>query len=345
MSISENNRAAWLDTARGLAILLVVAGHMCEGFFTQGTVFGDVTRMHQGWDIIYSFHMPLMFMASGCAAALSLHTRKRAWLHDALALYVPYVFFSLFYLFGKTFLFHSAQPVPMSRWLLFWVYPVGIFWFLPALLVIRIVHRWLWEKLGAWALAVWAACAVLGCFIPWPDPLLLVQDILCYGICYGIGYFYLRAENAPRARLLLSCSAGLMLVCSIFLSGSISAFPRRLTIGLCFSIAILQLLRTFALRLPVLSCLGRHSLPIYLLHSFMTGPLFAVLAHFTHSIPLVLIAGIVLEIAVPLACEQIWLRVPFLRWAEFFVYPAKVLGRSKHASPPEDAAAKQPANV
>ena len=342
MTLPKDSRAAWLDTARGLAIFLVVAGHMCEGFFTQEAAFGDVTVMHQLWDGIYSFHMPLMFLASGCAAALSTHTRKHAWLHDILALYVPYIFFSLFYLFGKTFLFHSAQPVPMSRWLLFWVYPVGIFWFLPALLVIRIAHRFLWGKLGAWSLAVWLGCALVGCLLPWPDPLLLVQDILCYGICYGVGYFFLRAQDAPRARLLLSFCAVIMAVCSMVLPGSVSAFPRRLAVGLCLSICIVLLLHAFSLRLPGLDFLGRHSLPVYLLHSFMTGPLFVILAHFTHSMPLVLCAGILLEIAVPLACEQLWLRVPFLRWAECFVYPAKMLLQK---TPPEQPAEKQTANV
>jgi fucose 4-O-acetylase-like acetyltransferase len=325
------SRSRWLDTARGLAILLVIVGHVCEGFFTQEAAFGDVSAMHRFWDIIYSFHMPLMFITSGCAAALSTHTRKHAWLHDILALYVPYVFFSLFYLFAKTFLFRSATPVPAARWLLFWVYPVGIFWFLPALLIIRILHRFLWQKLGMYSLLVWAAGAAAGSLLAWPDALILVQSVLCYGICYAVGYAYLKAENLTKAHLLLGGAAALLLVCSIFQKGSISEFPRRLTIGLFVGIVLMMALRVLNLSVPGLGFLGRHSLPLYLIHSFLTGPLFVILERFTHNMGIVFAAVLVVEVAVPLICEQVWLRVPFLRWAEFFVYPAKALERKKNA--------------
>ena len=45
------NRIDWIDVAKGLAIILVVAGHAGFPILVEGA--------------IYSFHMPLFFMTSG----------------------------------------------------------------------------------------------------------------------------------------------------------------------------------------------------------------------------------------------------------------------------------------
>lgn len=46
------NRIAWVDVAKGIAILLVIIGHTVN--------FGSATR-----NFIFSFHMPLFFILSG----------------------------------------------------------------------------------------------------------------------------------------------------------------------------------------------------------------------------------------------------------------------------------------
>lgn len=55
-------RIEWVDILKGLAILLVVVGHM---EYAEGTA-------NPGRMLIYSFHMPLFFMLAGYTAALSL---------------------------------------------------------------------------------------------------------------------------------------------------------------------------------------------------------------------------------------------------------------------------------
>ena len=54
-------RIEWVDILKGLAILLVVVGHMG---YAEGTA-------NPGRVLIYSFHMPLFFMLAGYTAALS----------------------------------------------------------------------------------------------------------------------------------------------------------------------------------------------------------------------------------------------------------------------------------
>lgn len=59
--LEKKVRIAWIDNVKGIAILLVVLGHViqfmyCPSNFDQNPVFR----------VIYSFHMPLFFILSGC---------------------------------------------------------------------------------------------------------------------------------------------------------------------------------------------------------------------------------------------------------------------------------------
>lgn len=58
-------RIEWVDILKGLAILLVVVGHM---EYAEGTA-------NPGRVLIYSFHMQLFFMLAGYTAALSFSRR------------------------------------------------------------------------------------------------------------------------------------------------------------------------------------------------------------------------------------------------------------------------------
>ena len=63
---AENkSRIGWLDAWKGFAILLVVLGHIADGYLDAG-LFAENTNVLQGiYDVIYSFHMPLFFVLSG----------------------------------------------------------------------------------------------------------------------------------------------------------------------------------------------------------------------------------------------------------------------------------------
>jgi fucose 4-O-acetylase-like acetyltransferase len=59
-----NNRDAFLDIAKGLAIILVVIGHVIQG---SSEKFDDLLWFR----VIYSFHMPLFVFLSGAVAAIA----------------------------------------------------------------------------------------------------------------------------------------------------------------------------------------------------------------------------------------------------------------------------------
>jgi fucose 4-O-acetylase-like acetyltransferase len=131
-------RLDWLDALKGLGILAVVAGHV----WTQG-------RLR---DAIYSFHMPLFFLASGYAA----HAHPMRLLAPRLlrALGLPFLVFSVLLLGADVLIegLRDMRPIFATPWagmmtILFASEklrgPFAILWFVPCLLVARL----LWNAL------------------------------------------------------------------------------------------------------------------------------------------------------------------------------------------------------
>lgn len=74
-------RESWLDTYKGIGMLLVILAH-----------FKISSEMHS---FIYSFHMPLFFFASGLMAKISSISLHQLFKKKAKALLVPYYIFGL----------------------------------------------------------------------------------------------------------------------------------------------------------------------------------------------------------------------------------------------------------
>jgi fucose 4-O-acetylase-like acetyltransferase len=91
-----------IDAARGIAIFLVVLGHVVATDMPQGNTWYEVLK-----ELIYRFHMPLFMTLTGISFALSLPTFA-SW-RDVLAysltkaqrLIVPYLVFGFLILAGK----------------------------------------------------------------------------------------------------------------------------------------------------------------------------------------------------------------------------------------------------
>ena len=67
--IATKNRDLFLDIAKGLAIILVVVGHVVQGSFPN---FDDLLW----FKVIYSFHMPLFVFLSGSVAAIAFSPER-----------------------------------------------------------------------------------------------------------------------------------------------------------------------------------------------------------------------------------------------------------------------------
>jgi len=178
-------RLDWVDVARGLGIVAVVIGHV----WTHGPVR----------DAVYAFHMPLFFLLSGMLSRphdIGAFTRRQLIMQMR-----PYAAFLLLLILldqlieplkGGRPIFHQwpqdLAPVLLGgSWLRG---PYTIFWFVPCLMVARILFNILLNR--------------------WPDPLdrrwafaLPPVLILAYALFYWTEASPLGLLSAPMAFVLL----------------------------------------------------------------------------------------------------------------------------------------------
>lgn len=91
---SSNNRIAWIDTVKGIGIILVVLGHM-----------PSLPEWIHNW--IYSFHMPIFFFASGYL--FKPRMLKECVLRSIKSLIVPYCIYSIVFFFMDFFIYHDCN--------------------------------------------------------------------------------------------------------------------------------------------------------------------------------------------------------------------------------------------
>jgi fucose 4-O-acetylase-like acetyltransferase len=167
-----SSRLAWLDSAKGIGILLVVVGHI----WTSGIVR----------DNIYAFHMPLFFLLAGYTARPK---ESRAFLiAQCRMLAIPYIAFLLTLVLADQLIEHFRGLYPIFRsWdQALWAMLVGgselrgpftIFWFVPCLMVARIMQNalllrwpspmsWRWVAAMALSLAIGLELGALTDFSP-----------------------------------------------------------------------------------------------------------------------------------------------------------------------------------
>lgn len=80
------NRNGMLDCAKGIGIILVIAGHL----------FGSVELLHTAKCTVFSFHIPLFFIISGVLYNREKYTDFRVFIKKkAQTMFCPYVFFGV----------------------------------------------------------------------------------------------------------------------------------------------------------------------------------------------------------------------------------------------------------
>lgn len=121
MNKKTYERLSFIDTARGLAIIMVIIGHYLE----EG-------RLVQ---FIYSYHMPLFFFITGLTFVEdSIHENIWSFTERRIKrIYIPYVL--AVFAFGKYSIKNSIWMLYGSRDAIGFSDSYGPLWFLPCLLM------------------------------------------------------------------------------------------------------------------------------------------------------------------------------------------------------------------
>ena len=133
-------RAPWADCLKGIAILLVVVGHVIGGL-RDSAILANSPTVSYVYDWIYAFHMPAFFFVAGAFAAGSLRRGLARFLvKKAGVLLYPYFLWALLgwsaALVMATYVNAKPKPLTLGNALKFFaqlVYSPAGPWFLYAL--------------------------------------------------------------------------------------------------------------------------------------------------------------------------------------------------------------------
>jgi uncharacterized membrane protein YcfT len=178
------NRLQWVDTAKGLSIILVVMMHSAYGV---GEETGDIGILH--WIIGFAtpFRMPEFFLISGLFLSQVI---DRSWLRFADRRVVHYFYFYALWAFIQIIFkvaLGAGDPATAASYLAWAVIePYGVLWFIYMLAVFSAVTKLLHQfKVPHWAVLIVAAGLQMGHFI---SISYVVTEFTAYFVYFYAGY-------------------------------------------------------------------------------------------------------------------------------------------------------------
>ncbi len=270
-----------LDRAKGVAILLVVLGHIVAAEPPAGAEWYDVARY-----AVYRFHMPFFLYLSGTVAALSgavgtppegmaRLTRRRAE-----RLLIPFFLFGLVILVGKL---GAQQVVHVDnrpdgllgglRDLLLTTErsPATSVWYLWVLFVCSVAAPPIWRRLGAGGLVV----AGLVLMALEPPPILYLDRLARHAVFFAFGVAVVEHQAALLPLFRRFLLLWWLLFAATLAAALLGLLPGDWSLLVCGIASIpamhgLMLVRPFTTaEWPLV--LGRNSMAIYLFNTIAIG--------------------------------------------------------------------------
>lgn len=280
-----DTRIEWIDSTRGIAILLVVVGHVVGGYTGNYGMPKYQRIIDMVVDIIYTFHMPLFFMISGFVFGL----KKYNWSKDnyatyinkkAKALLIPYFLFSTLQILIKLPLQGKiASVLSWENILLLPIIPIDQFWFIYILFFIFCLAGFVDWKVQHNSLIMAIVLFIVGKLLSLfgGDLLNVCVGVLVRCFCYYI-YFYI---GYKLCRMKISLS-------------------KRTWISFCEEFDMVS-------KSKLLQVMGSESMSIYIVHVLLCAIIRVALIKigFTNLFISVII-GVVLSIAVPIIMSKCW---------------------------------------
>jgi len=288
-------RIGWVDTAKGLGIILVVVGHVLRGLVASSVIaMTPAVAYLDAW--IYAFHMPLFFFLSGLFLARSAARPTIEFVRDKIGtIAYPYFVWSLITLSIKSPLGQLVnQPRTLSEVPEILYRPIEQFWFLYVLFLLSIfVGLALKSGIRPWGIVVIALLLYPGV---WPlywsgfAPFELCRSDAIYlglGVTFG-GYPPLHSfADAGKIKITLAVVAIVGLSTLTWFASLLEAtHSHSLDLVLALNgtggiVAVAVLVSRTKID-SAISFLGRYSLEIFVAHTIATAAIRILFQQYWH---------------------------------------------------------------
>ena len=276
----RRERLPWADVAKGLSIFLVVLHHLVYKHYPAVLPTGLAHWGHAWATVSWTLkpvRMPLFFLVSGFFCAGAVH---RPWPQVRAKVLTPYYLYAVWLVLLAAFYLletrtpahrvHSARDLAEQL-----VLPATSMWFLWGLAAYFLLARLLRGLPHVPVVAV--AAAVSSSVSLWG-----IEDnnrvaVLSHSVFFLVGAYFpglvrrVAEARVPMARLAVAFAAatGLLLAAGAPLTARVVVLG---VLSLPLGLAVARRLAATPAG-PVLGWLGRHTLPVYVLHLFVLGAL------------------------------------------------------------------------
>lgn len=321
-------RLRWIDSAKGIAIFLIVLGHTAGGLTRAGILQNTpfLIFLNQ-W--VYAFHVPVFFFIAGLFVLRSAQRSFGGFVVDKLKVIVyPYVLWTLIQFVimslaagqtnnevGEFSLQGLASALLIA--------PIMEFWFLYVLFLIYVLFALVIKLTGSKTIFLGIAAAIFIIGLVTHDQVSwLVNSMMFSPLIFALGVYFsdwvkTKLPTLNAAALLIGAVAGYALVTA---GVAVGAFPLALALfGIAATLCLAILLERYPL--PVISqqvhLWGEKSLQIYVAHVIAAAGVRIVLSRFLHfndgllHLLLGMIAGMYAPILLDWICEKIGFKYAF----------------------------------
>ncbi len=298
-----------LDRAKGIAILLVVFGHIVAAEPPVGVEWYDQVRY-----AIYRFHMPFFLYLSGTVVWLTgaLNTPPDGLMQlasrRAQRLLVPFFLFGLLILAGKLVAQHVVHVDNRPEGILGGLEdlfvttersPATSVWYLWVLFVCSVAAPPLWRWAGAWGLVT----AGLVLVALEPPPIIYFDRFARHAVFFALGVLVASRQEALLPLFRRHLALWWALFAATIAAAMLGWLPGDLSLLVCGTAAIPALHGLmFAPAVSRLSwplLLGRYTMAIYLFNTIAIG----------------LTKAVLLELGIGWTAEGFWVHAPALTLA------------------------------
>lgn len=324
-SICRNEK---VDMLRGIAVILVLAGHGLGLVLNDEGAGGGYAF---AYDMIYAFHMPLFFMISGYVYKSNKEKVSKILIKNIIIFYIPYLFFNYLYwaeriIASRIFGLQLARNDYPSAIQLLWTGD-SMTWFLLSMLLVKIVFNMLdiyasdVITLSVFSLLFWFSCI-------FPQNKLFYY--LQWGIFFCVGYVIRRyfVDRKWMNIIYIACVNMFLIGVDRYILSGLDKFV-KIFVGI--SIFIMYMSIENIPHNTFLALCGRNSMVIYMINGLSQFVCYYVIVEVIHIKAPIIVLCLIIILQLLLAFTMIGLftKVKCLQWMQIIFYPYKYLSEKK----------------
>ena len=323
MEKDSSERVKWIDACKGFATVVVVLGHVVDGYRHMEMQELNSLYLERLYNVIYSFHMALFFVLSGLVFSIAYYEKKK-WINakrQIINMIYCYYIFSIGIWVTKFYFIKAVNnPVSLNDLFLIPVVPISPYWYLMDLIVYYCAFVFLFKNLEGKRIG----CLFMGMLIMSFASKLIISDdnnihnLLFYAFFFYIGIIYQKLVfliNKKIIRITSIAISCVSLISIIFFDFNIRRIPVISTVcALAFSMCIMHFFTIIEgnksqLYMLLTKC-GKYALEVYLIHCYITALSRKILSQIGFSnIFVCIVLSVIIGITIPISVSKLLRRL------------------------------------